>query len=134
MKIIIVLLSSVLLMASCVPSEYADTDNSEKEGLYCKKRVYDLGVVHKQNGIKEMPFTFYIYNNSKSVIEIGKIDVECGCTQIHETPKSIAPFSKEEINGSVDISNLYGRISKPIFVNYGNNRILLLRIYGIIKN
>lgn len=91
---------------------------------------YDFGDIEKK-GKLVIPFSFKIKSKADSTIYIKKVDVSCHCLSI-DTITTIYPNHENELKGTIDISNLSGHINKTIFVNYGEDEVLLLRIKGDI--
>ena len=111
--------------------------NGEKKSrsvgnMYVEQAYFNCGEMNKsQTHIKN--FHFVLENKGANVISIHNIDVSCGCVKIDSAPQTILPGKEEMISGHIDITNQSGKLTKPIYVNFDDNQVVLLRIIGRIK-
>lgn len=101
-----------------------------QNGLYVKSAYYDFGKIDKSKNVRAN-FEFELANRNRHDITIKDIDVSCDCIIIENIPKVIHKDNKQIIRGYVKIKDFKGKISKPIFVNFDDN-VILLRIIGTI--
>lgn len=118
-------------VCACTPKQNATPNNSIKmeDGLKCEVSRFDFGDVSLKSR-DTTNFVFKIENTKNIKIDITSVDVGCECVHIKSYPKYIKPNATAKIVGYVDLRKQYGHISKPIFVNTANKKVLLLRVVG----
>lgn len=130
-----VLIFAIAFIVSCTNSREKSESFSKKYGdaLVCDNPRYNIGEVSKskQDNAK---FIFKITNNSNKTINISDVDVTCGCIYVAEYKNVITPQNSFVLKGFIDLRKQYGHISKPIFVKYNNDNVLLIRVVGDITN
>ena len=130
-----VLLFAIAFIGSCTnnqeKSEYLS--NRYGDALVCESPRYHIGEVSKSKQ-DNVEFTFKITNNSNKTINVSDVDVTCGCIHITEYKNIITPQNSFTLKGYVDLRKQYGHISKPIFIKYDNDNVLLIRVIGDITN
>lgn len=97
------------------------------------QKKFSFGTVSKKER-DTVNYHFTIENTSDSELTIDKIDISCGCIHVIAFPKQIRAHERGDISGFVDLSKQLGHLSKSLFVNYGNDKVLLLRIVGDVTN
>lgn len=129
LKTLSVILFTILIMGC---SGTKSDESRTVDGLYVEKAYIDCGLMKKSEK-EEIKFVFHLKNIGKHSIRIHKVDVSCPCVHIEEIPKEIKAKEIKEIKGKVNIKNQYGKISKPIFVNFNTDQVMLLRIIGRVE-
>ncbi len=86
----------------------------------------NLGVVSRE--CKELPFCFSLKNKSNKAVAINKVDVTCGCVVIDSYPEILFARKSDFLRGRLRIANQHGYISKPIFVCFNKEGLLMLRV------
>lgn len=124
-----VFLQMVLLM-SCSGNEH--TGKYDFNGIYVENTCFDCGDIKKSAINNKKMFTFQIKNNNKNDIIIHDVDVSCDCVVIEDTPKLVKAESVCTVKGYLNLTNQKGKLSKLIFVNLGNDEVILLKIIGNI--
>ena len=107
-------------------------DRTARAKVSVTNRYFDFGSVSKSQ-FKTIPFSFTVYNNTDSIIQIVKIDVACRCIVINEHNNALDPLDSIKIGGYIDLKNQRGHFNKCIYVNYGIDELLLLRIKGDVE-
>ena len=100
-----------------------------EDGLKCEVSRFHFGDVSLKDK-NTTDFAFKIENTKSVKIDIASVDVGCECVHIKSYPKYIKPNVAAKIVGYVDLRKQHGHISKPIFVNTANKKVLLLRVVG----
>lgn len=136
MKKLLIIVLLCLSFSSCKERENTDIKQTSIEtgDFVLNPKHFDLGTIKMDKNDTIRKFKFDIQNNSSDSIHISKVDVSCGCLKIQSAPNLIHPLSHGEIHGYINLSNLKGHLSKAIFVNYNDGKVIVLRIKGdIIK-
>lgn len=134
MKKIISNLIVAFLMFYMISCTIGDTKTLSTNGsLKAESRSFKFGEIEKSEDMNK-PFYFDIQNKSDTIIEIKKIDVSCGCIKINEYPKIVNPWTSIRLEGYIDLNGLDGFFEKSIYVNYKQDKLLLLRIRGTVKD
>lgn len=130
-----VLLFAIAFIVSCTDPRDKSEHLSKKYGdaLSCDTPKYYIGEVSKTKQ-DNVEFIFKITNNSNKTINISDVDVTCGCIHITQYKNIITPQKSFILKGFVDLRKQYGHISKPIFIKYDNDNVLLIRVIGDITN
>lgn len=133
MRKIKIYLCFLSLLVSCSKLQQSqESDLNQKHQLYAIESKYDFGEATKDLQ-SNIPFVFLIKNSSDSIIHISKVESLCGCVTIVSKPDSLNPSHTAKIEGFIDVSQQEGKLLKTIFVNYGNDELLLLHLKGIIR-
>ena len=125
----------LLISLSCTRHTRRDTvaiTTNLSEKLYVEKRYFYIGEIPKAE-IDSIEFKFILKNLSDSSIKVNRIDVSCSCLKINTSVREILPKDSISLEGKAGLQKQYGHISKSIFVNYDEDKILLLRVIGDIK-
>lgn len=127
----------IMAMFGCTSQSSKEGGNTanraaESEALFAKESRFDIGTV-SQSAQRKVPFEFVLENRGKEDVKIHGIDVSCSCVVITSFPQIVRPGKDEEVKGYVDTKKTGGKISKPLFVNYDGDNILLLRVIGEVS-
>lgn len=126
-----IILCVLLGLFSCIQDKRKVPERNV-DGLYVETSYFDLGDVSASKQT-EKDFTFELKNCKDKDISISKVDVICDCVVIENAPQTISPKQIGVIRGHIDLTKQKGKLSKPIFVNFDKDNVLLLRIVGKIK-
>ena len=85
-------------------------------------------------------FSIQISNNSKELVKIDCTS-KCACTTFEKTSsqkykKELEPFSHHWINGSIDTSNMHGRVKKSfdlIYYDANKKEVISTNVYFELK-
>lgn len=122
----------LLILCSCSNTpQKNNVTNATDEALIAVENKYDLGEINKKEH-QFVDFAFEIENISDSTIKISKTELSCGCLSLTDTLSVIKPHSKAKFHGKVNTTEQRGYLNKSIFVNYGKNKVMLLRVKGNI--
>lgn len=126
----LVIISLALVFSCKIPKDRDSTYNNN--ALFVESVVEDLGVIDasKQDSAS---FNFKIRNISIENIELTKIEPSCSCVSIDSVQRILIPGQETIIHGKIGLKGSIGNFSKPIFINYGNEDLLLLRIRGVVR-
>ena len=102
------------------------------DGLYATKAYFDFGTVNKSQ-MRQVLFSFPLENKGEKDIHIDGVDVSCGCLVIDKFPEKILSGKEDTLRGHILTENLRGKVSKPIFVNFDNHQVMLLRVLGTVN-
>ena len=129
-SIVIIMISSCSCNNTKVQQEKSSSDST---ALKADNPHLDLGKIYK-NDIDTKAFQFKVKNVSKKTVVINKIDVSCNCISINkESYKPIPAGQTGYINGNLILNKTKGHVSKAIFVNYADKKVLLLRLIAQIE-
>ena len=123
-----------ITLCSCTntPNKHTtETFSVNKNGIYINNNRYDFGEIAFES-VDSLDFSFNLKNISSKNITIGNIDVSCGCISISKRENIIKAGHSTDLKGKFGIKGQKGKIDKTIFVNYGNNDVLILHIIGNI--
>lgn len=104
----------------------------ENEDVIIENTRYNIGEIAFESA-DSLDFHFNIKNKTDKAIPIGDIDVSCGCVSAKKDFKEIPANKALTLKGKIGLKGLSGKINKTIFVNYGNNEVLLLHVIGEIN-
>lgn len=119
-----------IIFCSCSHGQKAES--RLVSGLYVGQAYFDCGKMKKME-MRSKDFSFELENKSEKEIIIHDVDVSCPCVVIDKAPDKIASGASEKVVGHIDIENQGGKLSKPIFVNFDNGEVMLLRIIGEVE-
>lgn len=136
-KYLIPLCFATLLCATSCNSRTREaqppTTAQNEAGLQAAESRYDFGSVSKSKK-DSVIFEFELRNKGKEPVVIDEIDLSCSCLSISSRPDTLQPGTSATIRGAAGIKESKGKFSKPIFVNYNNEEVLLLRIVGNVTD
>ena len=95
-------------------------------------RIFDFGVVDI-NDFDSIGFYFNLKNLGPKNVIIHDVEATCPCVRISVKPDTISPGEYSLIGGKIGIKDSRGLQNKAIFVNYDDDKIMLLRIKGNLK-
>lgn len=129
------LLPILFLFLSCTQSKNEQKNNintGNLNGLYVVDYRYNFGEVYsiKKDTIN---FSFTLENKGDTTLIIRHVSPSCNCIKITYQPHLIKSKEKAIVKGYISTKNRIGKFSKPVFVSYNKNEVLLLRIIGNIK-
>lgn len=129
-KTMFVIISLAMVFSCKIPKDRDSIYNNNV--LFVESVVEDLGVIDasKQDSAS---FNFKIRNVSIENIELTKIEPSCSCVSIDSVQRILIPGQETIVRGKIGLKGSVGNFSKPIFINYGNEGILLLRIRGVVR-
>ncbi|MBI5471987.1 MAG: DUF1573 domain-containing protein [Ignavibacteriae bacterium] len=77
-------------------------------------KKFDFGEIHRG---KKVDRTVVIKNTGNQVLELGRVDVSCGCTGTVASTTSIAPGKTGEVLITFNSANFQGKIHKSVTIN-----------------
>lgn len=132
-KFLYFLLFVTLCSCTNTPNKHTpETFPVNKNGIFIENNRYNFGEIAFES-VDSLDFSFVLNNTSNKNISIGDIDVSCGCISISKRENIIKAGHSMDLIGKFGIKGQKGKIDKAIFVNYGNNDVLILHVIGRIK-
>lgn len=124
-----------MFQSSCSSSQDKQSNEEnmvEKENVIIENNRYNIGEIAFESA-DSLDFHFNIKNKTDKAIPLGDIDVSCGCVSVKKEYQEIPANETLTLKGKIGLKGLSGKIDKTIFVNYGNNEVLLLHVVGEIN-
>lgn len=128
---LLIILSFVLLIASCNRSR-VDVNKNEREAfLYIPDSIQTFGVVSKSSQSEQTCF-FELKNIGDIPIMIQNISVSCGCLSCEIPKKTVMPAESMVLPVKIDLKNQLGSFNKSLVVFSNAVEPKIIRIKGQI--
>lgn len=130
--------ATIFLLSACLSNQKNSATRNNKDMIIDSIDFmnspyhFNIGTFSKKDQ-STVDYELILTNKSSHSIIINSVDVNCGCVNINEYPELIKSGDKGSLKGFIDIQHQNGHISKPLFISYNNNNLLLVRLIGTIK-
>lgn len=102
------------------------------EKLYVNNAYFDIGSINNtQSTIYN--FVFKLENIGDKKIILNNVEPSCNCLVLHDVPKYIPPHGNIVLRGYINTKRQKGNLSKSIYVDFDDNKVMLLRVVGVVK-
>lgn len=130
MKRFFIITFIIMTLYSC--SENKNKTSRIVESLHVENAYFDIGEIDKKRS-NIQKFSFNLENIGNRDITIHSAKPSCECVVVQEAPIRISPKESRMLKGYIDLKNQKGKLSKAIFVDFDEDKVMLLRVIGKIK-
>ena len=124
----------IFMMAVTSCHECGYNTSKTVDGIKVENSRYDVGIVDKSgNADCHKRYSFILENTTDHNVEFDSAEVSCTCLTIDHYPSLVKANSSDSVTGHINISELHGKFSRFLYLNFKDGEVMLLRVVGEAK-